>query len=533
MAITQARDDIRPDSRTGEFLGHPRGLSFLFATEMWERFSYYGMRALLVLYMTKFLLLAGQVDNVIGMATLKSVLESVSGRTLEVQPLSSLIYGLYTALVYSTPFMGGIIADRYLGQHRTIIIGATMMAVGHFMMAFEPLFLFALTMLILGNGCFKPNMSAQVGTLYAPGDPRRDRAYSIFYVGINLGAFLAPLVCGTLGEAVGWHWGFGAAGVGMIIGLVTYLIALHVRALKPDEHNRPKAVDAAGMHAARIDDRLQSQSTLTLLFTALLSMVAVIPVMLIYILIMAAVIGFFTAIGWYMSIPLALGVLVLYAILRRLPREEGLAIAALLVLFLPNTLFWATYEQQGNTIALWADDYTDRTIDLLVWHGEIPTTWFQAFNPFMIFAFTPFVIAYWSRQARRGSEPSTVTKMALGCFGCGLSYVIMAAAAWQGGGGQVSWLWLFAYFVVITIGELYLSPIGLSLVSKVAPARMVSMMMGVWLGTSFIGNFLAGWLGSFWSSMDKVSFFLMIAGVAAVAGVIIWLFNRPLKPILG
>jgi POT family proton-dependent oligopeptide transporter len=150
----------------------------------------------------------------------------------------------------------------------------------------------------------------------------------------------------------------------------------------------------------------------------------------------------------------------------------------------------------------------------------------------MIFAFTPFVLALWARQAQRGTEPSTVTKMALGCFGCALSYVIMAGAAWQGGGGQVSWLWLFGFFVVITIGELYLSPIGLSLVSKVAPERMVSMMMGVWLGTSFIGNFGAGYLGSFWSSMDKTNFFLMIAGVAAVAGVIIWLFNRPLKSAL-
>src|SRR5499433_2656612 len=161
-------------TKPGEFLGHPKGLAFLFTTEMWERFSYYGMRALLVLYMVKYLLLPGQFDSVIGLTTLKGVFESISGRTLEVQPFSSLIYGLYTALVYSTPFMGGIIADRYLGQHRTIIIGAAMMAAGHFMMAFEPLFLLALTMLILGNGCFKPNMSAQVGTLYAPGDQRRD-----------------------------------------------------------------------------------------------------------------------------------------------------------------------------------------------------------------------------------------------------------------------------------------------------------------------------------------------------------------------
>ena len=185
---------------------------------------------------------------------------------------------------------------------------------------------------------------------------------------------------------------------------------------------------------------------------------------------------------------------------------------------MPTCLFWATYEQQGNTIALWADEYTDRTINLVFWSAEIPTTWFQAFNPFMIFAFTPFVVALWARQAQRGAEPSTVIKMALGCAGCGLAYLIMAAAAYYAGPDKASWLWLFAYFVVITIGELYISPIGLSLVSKVAPARHVAMMMGVWLGTSFIGNFLAGYLGSFWSTMAKPDFFVMIAAVALRGG---------------
>jgi proton-dependent oligopeptide transporter, POT family len=529
MTSTTANDTTRFTAPT-DLLGHPRGLAFLFATEMWERFSYYGMRALLVLYMVKYLLLPAQSGQVIGLAQLKNLLESMYG-PLEAQPFSSLIYGLYTALVYSTPLMGGFIADRYLGKHRTIVIGATYMAIGHFMMAFEPLFLFALTMLILGNGCFKPNMSAQVGNLYATGDSRRDRAYSIFYVGINLGAFLAPLVCGTLGEEVGWHYGFGAAGVGMIIGIIVYLAALHTRSLPPRELLRIKAGSSEEKHAPKIDELYPSIWSQIPGFV--LSMLAVAPIMLIYVLIMIMLVGFFVAIGTYLAIPiLLLGVVALYAVLRRLPREERVAITALLVLFLPNTFFWATYEQQGNTIALWADDFTDRTINLIVWHGEIPVTWFQAFNPFMIFAFTPFVVAFWAWQARRGREPSTVVKMSLGCLGCALSYVIMALAAWQAQGDQASWLWLFAYFIVITIGELYLSPIGLSLVSKVAPARMVSMMMGVWLATSFVGNFGAGWLGSFWSSMDKTSFFLMIAGVAAFASVAIWVFNRPLRAVL-
>src|SRR6202171_2370373 len=236
--MTASAEQARDMARSSDLFGHPRALTFLFATEMWERFSYYGMRALLVLYMVKYLLLPGHADNVIGLGALRSLLEGMFG-PLGAQPFASQIYGLYTGLVYLTPVFGGILADRVLGQHRTILLGAVLMAIGHFMMAFEPLFLLALTTLILGNGAFKPNMSAQVGGLYAPGDRRRDRAYSIFYVGINLGAFLAPLVCGTLGEELGWHYGFTAAGVGMTIALVIYLFAM--RSLPPDELHAARA----------------------------------------------------------------------------------------------------------------------------------------------------------------------------------------------------------------------------------------------------------------------------------------------------
>jgi proton-dependent oligopeptide transporter, POT family len=427
---------------------------------MWERFSYYGMRALLVLYMTKYLLLPEHAGDVLGLAGLKLALEAVFG-PLDVQPFSSQIYGLYTALVYFTPIFGGLLADRVLGQRRTVIIGAVLMAIGHFLMAVEQLFLLALTAPILGNGAFKPNISTQVGGLYAPGDRRRDRAYSIFYVGINVGAFLAPLVCGTLGEAAGWHYGFAAAGVGMLIGLAIYLYAMPL--LPPDELQKAKAA-----HLER----------------------------------------------------------------RPLDRNEWRAVIAILVLFAPAALFWGTYEQGGNTIVLWADVYTDRAVNLPGLMAEIPTTWFLAVNPFMIFAFTPFVVALWARQAERGSEPATVIKMALGCFGVALSYLIMSAAAWHAGDGKASWLWLFAYFVVVTIGELYFSPVGLSLVTKIAPARILSMMMGVWLATSFVGGFLAGWLGSFWSRTEKPEFFLMIAAIAAFAGAAIFACRWPLRGML-
>jgi POT family proton-dependent oligopeptide transporter len=417
------------------------------------------MRALLVLYMVKYLFQPERAQHVLGFATLKTSLEFLFG-PLDIQPLSSQVYGLYTGLVYLTPILGGYLADRVFGQRRMVVIGAALMAVGHFMMASESLFLFALLVLILGNGAFKPNISTQVGSLYAPGDPRRDRAFSIFYVGINLGAFLAPLVCGTLGEDFGWHYGFGAAGVGMLIGLAVYLYA--TRTLPPDVRSQTLAAGA----------------------------------------------------------PQPFG------------HDEWRAIGALILLALPVTFFWATYEQQGNTIALWADDFTDRSVNLLVWSGQIPVTWFQAFNPFMIFAFTPFIVALWRRQAASGREPSSIVKMAYGCFGVALANMIMVAAVFASGGGKSSWLWLAAYFVVVTIGELYLSPTSLSLVTKVAPARAVSMMMGVWLATSFTGNFAAGYLGSFWSGMDKGHFFLMIATIAALAGLAVLAFVRPLKPIL-
>ena len=439
----------------GDLFGHPRGLSYLFATEMWERFSYYGMRALLVLYMVKYLLQPVHAQAVIGFAALKAALEFVFG-PLDIQPLSSQIYGLYTGLVYLTPILGGYLADRVLGQRRMVVIGASLMAIGHFMMAFEPLFLFALFVLILGNGAFKPNISTQVGTLYAPGDPRRDRAFSVFYVGINLGAFLAPLICGTLGEELGWHYGFGAAGVGMTAGLAIYLYAS--RTLPPD---------------------LRSH-------------------------------------------------LLLEGKAQPFGREEWRAMGALVLLFLPVTFFWATYEQQGNTIALWANDYTDRTIGSFL----IPTTWFQAINPFLIFAFTPLILAQWRGQAEHRREPSTVLKMAYGCFGNAAANLILFAAAVTAGGAKASWLWLMAYFVVLTVGELYLSPTSLSLVTKVAPTRAISMMMGVWLATSFTGGFLAGYLGSLWSGMEKSRFFLMLAVIAALAGLVILAFVRPLKPIL-
>jgi proton-dependent oligopeptide transporter, POT family len=433
---------------TGTFLGHPRGLAVLFATEAWERFSYFGNAALVVLYMTKYLFDASRLEAVFGLGALKSALEFLFG-PLEPQPLASQLFGFYTGLAYFSPVLGGLVADRLLGRHRTILIGGVFMAAGHFMMAFEALFLLALLMLIIGIGAFKPNISTQVGALYAPGDDRRDRAYSIFYLGINIGAFLAPLICGTLAVQYGWHYGFGAAGVGMLISLAIYLSGR--RSLPADEpRGSPLARETKPLEAG-----------------------------------------------------------------------ERRALLALIGTCALVTLFWAAYDQQGNTVLLWAEDFTDRSIDLGFWRGEIPSPWFLALNPLLIFVFTPPIVRRWAQQSRRGTEPFPITKMAFGCLCLALANLLMAGAA-SAAAGKASALWLVGYFLLATIGELHVAPIGLALISRLAPARMTSIMMGVWFATTLPADVFAGFLGGFWSSMAKANFFLMIALIAGLGSVALW-----------
>jgi POT family proton-dependent oligopeptide transporter len=443
MTKKAAKEIATGAAPAAEWFGHPKGLTFLFATEMWERFSYYGMRALLVLYMVDYLLKPERAQTVVGLGALKRGLEALLG-PLGAQPLASQIYGLYTGFVYLTPILGGLLADRWLGRRITVALGAALMVAGHFMMASESLFLFALLLLILGNGAFKPNIVTQVGGLYAQGDRRRDRAFSIFYVGINIGAFFSPLVAGTLGETVGWHYGFASAGVGMAVGLAIYLFALPNL---PPENPRREA------------PRAQAS-----------------------------------------------------------PRRALLGVA---LLFLPSALFFAAYEQQGNTIALWAEGFTDRRVDLLFWSFEIPVTWFQAFNPLMVFLFTPPLVAWWTRRARVGREPPTIDKLTFGCFGVALGYLVMAWAAYANAGGAASWLWLALYFAVITFAELHFWPMALSLFSRIAPESSRSAVIGLLFAATFVGNLLAGWLGGFWSSFSHAGFFLAAAAVVALAGALI------------
>jgi len=441
-------------------LGHPAGLFVLSSTEMWERFNYYGMRSLLILYMTDFLIKgfrSGSV-SILGFGAVERGIQAVFG-PMGIQPLASQIYGLYTALVYLTPLFGGMLADRVLGQRKTVIIGAILMAIGEFMMMRPSLFLIAMFFLIVGNGCFKPNIATQVGSLYAPGDTRRDRAFTAFYVAFNFGAFLSPLICGTLGQRLGWSYGFAAAGVGMIVGLIIYLAGQPY--LADDQLKRAKDTHA-------------EKTPLT-------------------------------------------------------PKERN-AIIGLIVLCAINIVFWAVYEQQGNTLQLFADRNTD-------WHlfgFDMPSTWLQAFNPLCMFFLFPILNGFWSWLGRRGNEVSSVGKMAIGAMLLGLSFLPLAYVATGLGANQkISFLWLFWSTLVLTIGELCLSPIGLSLVTKVAPARLASMLMGVWFLSSFFGNYLTGYLGTFYEKMSRDSFFLLLAALAIGSGLAMFALNKPLQNAVG
>jgi len=445
----------------GTFLGHPKGLFVLFLTEMWERFSYYGMRSLLVLYMVNYLFKQPDLGaRVLGFNAVRGAYEALFHVSFAAQPLSSWIYGLYTGFVYFTPFFGGLLADRILGQRKTVVVGGTLMAIGHFMMASEALFFPALFCLILGNGCFKPNISTQVGLLYPPGDKLRDSAFSIFYVGINIGAFFAPLVCGTLGQKVGWHYGFGAAGVGMVLGLIFYLM-----------NQKYLAQDVLTQRRAEVAPVKQ-----------------------------------------------------------RMTREEWLRVGVIIIACAIVASFWAVYEQQGNTLQLWADQNTR----WMFFGVTIPSTWYQAFNPFMIFLFTPLLTSLWGWQRARNQEPTSLTKMAMGCVMLGLGFIIMIAAAngLAAADAKRSILWLVGSTVVYTFGELYLSPIGLSFVTKVAPVRIVSMMMGVWFLANFIGNYMTGYLGTFYEKISHAQFFTLMTAIAVIAGLVLFVIGRPLDKIV-
>jgi POT family proton-dependent oligopeptide transporter len=405
------------------WFGQPRGLTILILTNMWETFSYYGMRALLVYYMTKQLLIS--------------------------QEHSSLIYGTYTSFAYFTPIVGGAIADRYLGKKWAVIIGATTMAAGHFLMAFEPAFYFALATIALGNGLFLPSLPSQINDLYGPDDPRRGWAYNVYYVGVNVGGFLAPLICGTIGEVYGWHYGFGVAGIGMLAGLAIYLAG--------QRYLPPSRTPASILPEGALEQRGGSGRDTFMLLLAV-----------------------------------------------------GLAV----------TVFRGAYEQVGNTVALWIEG-----VNRHVGSAEIPMTWFQSLNPLLVIVLTPILLARWKRKADSGREHSPLQKMATGALIVAGSYALLAAAATLSPSGA-SWWWVVGYFLVLTLGELYILPTGLGLFARLAPPKLGATTVAAWYLAIFTGSLTAGFIGSWYSSVRPAVYFLVLTGVASLAAVLLLLLDR-------
>lgn len=434
---------------SGTLLGHPKGLFLLFSTELWERFSYYAMRAILVLYLTD-----KTMDGGLGWST-QSALE---------------LYGIYTGLVYITPLIGGWIADNFLGQRRSIIIGGILMALGQFTLALphsmiDPhaitAFYLGLALLIIGNGLFKPNISTMVGDLYTDGDNRRDGAFTIFYMGINLGSLLAGVIAGSASAVYGWKAGFLTAGIGMVISLVTQLI--FAERLLGNIGKEPAAKRAAAMNKSGQKEPLTHQE------------------------------------------------------------RDRLKVIMIMGMFV--VIFWAGFEQAGGLMNIFSQQYTDRMIGSF----EVPAAWFQSLNPFFVITLAPVIAAIWVKLGPK--EPSSPVKFAMGLFFLALGFVCMMGAVMQQGGDltvKTSMFWLVGAYFFHTLGELCLSPIGLSMVTKLAPLRLASLMMGAWFGFNAVANYVAGIIGANVGEAGPMAIFSGIAVAATIAGVLLLLCSNQL-----
>ncbi|MEE4153340.1 MAG: peptide MFS transporter [Erythrobacter sp.] len=429
----------------GTFLGHPKGLFVLFFAEMWERFSYYGMRALLIFYLTKHWLFS----------------DSQSG----------IIYGAYTALVYITPVIGGYLADRYLGQRKAVLFGAVLLTLGHFFMAFEGepmagnadnpiiyVFWLALALIIVGSGFLKANISVIVGQLYPRTDVRRDPAYTIFYMGINVGAAAGSLLCGYIGETYGWAYGFGLAGIGMLAGLVVFIWGTPLL-LGRGEPPRPLA-----------------KSTEWTMYGAGIAMVGLCWLAIQFQALVGYVLGGFGG---------ALVLYVLFTAVAKLAPEERDRIFAAMFLILTSIVFWALFEQAGSSLNLFTDRHVDR--------GGVPASTFQSINAIYIILLAPVFAIAWQFLGQRGMEPSTPLKFGLGVVQVGLGFLVLVWGANSVGPEVgVPVLFIFLIYLLHTTGELCLSPVGLSAMNRLAPAHMASLIMGTWFFASATGNFAAG-----------------------------------------
>ncbi len=477
---------------TGGIGGHPRGLTTLFFTEMWERLSYYGMRSFLVLFMT-----ASAAAGGMGLSA------AIAGR----------IYGLYTASVYLAALPGGWIADRVLGLRTAVLWGGIAIMAGHFTLVIhsEATFYAGLALIIIGTGLLKPNISALVGALYSRDDPRKDSGYSLYYMGINLGAFIAPLVCGTLAQKVGWHWGFGAAGVGMLFGLIQYSLTANRlgdagRAPEKTKHKTQSGLSMRGaLWLVGIGLILIAMAG-DLLFGIEMSQLQRFVVLLTgsSIFIAALYIG-----GGYSPTE----------------KKRGFSIY---FLFLVAALFWAGFEQAGSSLTLFADRMTDNT----VMGTEFPSTWYQSLNAIFIVILAPVFSWLWIKMGDK--QPSSPAKFSLGLVGVGVGFVIMVFAAQRAASGDlVSPGWLFMTYLLHTLGELCLSPVGLSVMTKLAPERIVGQIMGVWFLAASIGSFIGGEIAGLFETLPLPQLFGAVAAINLVVAVVVIVLTPMVKRQMG
>jgi len=495
--------EVETAADTSGLGGHPRGLTTLFFTEMWERFSYYGMRAILILYMT-----TAVAEGGLGFAT----------------PKAAGIYGLYVGSVYLMSLPGGWIADQVLGTRLAVLVGGIIIAMGHFSMAVPTLATFygGLTLIVIGTGLLKPNISAMVGGLYSRDDPRRDSGFSLFYMGINLGAFIAPFVCGFLAQhpkfkewlrsfgvdpQSSWHWGFAAAGVGMTLGLVQYLLSRD--RLASVGHRPAQSPQQALKNGA--SGLLIVAVTIAVLFGLYFGSDLIRNALIAGIVVVAAS-GLTYLFGWYLK------------------KEEQKPVAVICILFLFSVLFWMAFEQAGSSLNLFARLLTRNT----VFGVEYPSSWLQSAGPIMIILLAPVFSWLWLKLKDR--QPSSPAKFAYGLLFAGFGFLVMTYASSLTGGGKVSPLWLITVYLLLTIGELCLSPVGLSTVTKLAPARLVGQMMGVWFLSISLGNYTAGWVAGFFKAGDEsalIQLFGKVALTTIVGAGILALLTPSIRKLMG
>lgn len=497
--IVSTVNTTAPSGRT--FFGHPRGLSTLFFTEMWERFSYYGMRALLTLFMTT------------------ATIESNPGMGFDVATAGA-IYGMYTALVYITALPGGWIADNLWGQRKAIWVGGWIIAIGHFTMAIPTDFSFflGLVFVICGTGLLKPNVSTIVGDLYPDGGARRDAGFSVFYMGINLGAFLGPLVTGWLGEGYHWHWGFGAAGVGMVLGLIQF--RLGQRHLGDVGHLRTeKSPDEVAALSKKFFGAFSVFVATVATFAFLVSSGAI-PL---------TVTQIASGLGYAVLILVALYFIYLWTAGGH-TAEENKRMAVIFWLFLMIAVFWSGFEQAGTSLNIFARDLTDRT----VFGMEIPASTLQSVNAGFIILLAPLFGVFWVWLDSRQVNPSIPVKAGLGLLGLAAGFFVLAwGAANATPDNPVSPSWLVVTYFLHTVGELCISPIGLSAITKLSPARRVGQMMGIWFVGAALGNLFAGLVAGQLENMPPADLFQTVAMIIGGVGIVGMLASQQVKKMMG